>query len=146
VDLRRLVLEITERSPVSCYDELNAVLAPLRDRGMRVAVDDTGAGYASFSHVLRLRPDVVKLDRSLISSIDTDPAQRSLVIAVALLALDLGATLTAEGVETEAQARALADLGVDHGQGFHLGRPTSDLARWTTGGARFGLHERRVVG
>lgn len=131
LDLHRLVLEITERSPVSRYDELNAVLAPLRDRGMRVAVDDTGAGYASFSHVLRLRPDVIKLDRSLISTIDTDPAQRSLVIAVALLALDLGATLTAEGVETEAQLQALTDLGVDHGQGFHLGRPTVDRSPWS---------------
>lgn len=131
-DLHRLVLEVTERSPVSRYDELNAVLAPLRARGMRVAVDDTGAGYASFSHVLRLRPDVIKLDRSLISTIDTDPAQRSLVIAVALLALDLGATLTAEGVETQAQLRALTDLGVDHGQGFHLGRPTTDLGAWST--------------
>jgi EAL domain-containing protein (putative c-di-GMP-specific phosphodiesterase class I)/PAS domain-containing protein len=145
-DLRRLVLEITERSAVTCYAELNAVLAPLRGRGMRVAVDDTGAGYASFAHVLQLRPDVIKLDRSLISAIDTDPAQRSLVIAVALLALDLGATLTAEGVETEAQLRALADLGVDHGQGFHLGRPTLDLTSWLDGRMPTPVYERRVAG
>lgn len=128
VRLERLVLEITERTQISRYEELHALLGPLRDRGLRLAVDDTGAGYASFHHVLRLRPDVIKLDRSLISDIDSDPAQRSLVMAVALLALDLGATLTAEGIETAAQLRALADLGIDHGQGYHLGRPTLDVA------------------
>lgn len=100
VPLDRLVLEITERMQVSHYERLHALLAPLRSRGMRLAVDDTGAGYASFHHVLRLRPDIIKLDRSLISDIDTDQAQRSLVMAVALLALDLDATLTAEGIET----------------------------------------------
>lgn len=122
--LPRLVVEVTERLPVSRYDELHAVLAPLREQGLRVAVDDTGAGYASFAHVLRLRPNIIKLDRSLISDIDTDPAQRSLVTAVALLALDLDATLTAEGVETAAQLDVLTNLGIDHGQGYHLGKPT----------------------
>ena len=90
---------------------------------MRLAVDDPGAGYASFHHVLRLRPDIIALDRSLISYIGSDPAQRSLVTAVAPLALDLGARLTAEGVETEDQLSAVTDLGVDHGQGYLLGRP-----------------------
>jgi PAS domain S-box-containing protein len=125
--LDRLVLEVTERLEVLCYDQLHALLAPLRARGMRLAVDDTGAGYASFSHVLKLQPDIIKLDRSLISALDEDAAQRSLVIAVALLALDLGATLTAEGVETATQLAVLVDLGVDHGQGWHLGRPTLDV-------------------
>jgi PAS domain S-box-containing protein len=126
--LDRLVLEVTERLQVNGYEELHAALAPLRSRGMRLAVDDTGAGYASFSHVLRLQPDIIKLDRSLISAIDVDAAQRSLVIAVALLALDLRATLTAEGVETATQLQVLVDLGIDHGQGWHLGRPTFELA------------------
>jgi PAS domain S-box-containing protein len=129
--LDRLVLEVTERLQVTGYGELHAVLAPLRACGMRLAVDDTGAGYASFSHVLKLQPDIIKLDRSLISAIDVDAAQRSLVIAVALLALDLGATLTAEGVETATQLAVLVDLGIDHGQGWHLGRPTLDVPRRT---------------
>ena len=131
VDLGRLVLEVTERAAVSRYDRLRTLLAPLRERGMRLAADDTGAGYASFHHVLELRPDIIKLDRSLIAGIDTDPAQRSLVIAVALLALDLRATLTAEGIETAAQLEALGNLGIDHGQGYHLGRPSLDLTPWT---------------
>ena len=84
-----------------------------------------------FSHVLKLQPDIIKLDRSLISALDEDAAQRSLVIAVALLALDLDATLTAEGVETATQLAVLVDLGVDHGQGWHLGRPTLDVAGCT---------------
>ena len=130
--LDRLVLEITERAQVDEYEDLDTVLAPLRAAGMRLAVDDTGAGYASFHHVLRLRPDIIKLDRSLISAIDTDPAQRSLVTAVALLALDLDATLTAEGVERESQVAALTDLGIRHGQGYLLGHPRLGSAAVTT--------------
>ncbi|MCF6746002.1 EAL domain-containing protein [Blastococcus sp. KM273128] len=122
--LDRIVLEITERTQIDCYVRLHDVLAPLRARGMRLAVDDTGAGYSSLSHVLQLRPDIVKLDRSLISALNTDPAQRSLVTAVALFAREIGATLTAEGIETPEQVAVLTELGVAKGQGFFLGRPT----------------------
>jgi PAS domain S-box-containing protein len=130
LDLGRLVVEVTERTPIIRYDELGAQLMPLRAAGLRLAVDDTGAGYASFAHVLRLRPDIIKLDRSLVSAIDTDPAQRSLVTAVTLLALDLEAVVSAEGIETAAQLQALTDLGIRSGQGFHLGRPTLDPTDW----------------
>jgi EAL domain-containing protein (putative c-di-GMP-specific phosphodiesterase class I) len=64
VPLERITVEITEHAAVTEYDDIRAALLPLRERGMRLAVDDIGAGYASFSHVLRLRPDI-KLDRSL---------------------------------------------------------------------------------
>lgn len=129
-DLERLVVEITEHVEIHRYDELNAALLPLRERGLRLAIDDTGAGYASFSHVLQLNPDIIKIDRSLIGRIANDPARRSLVTALVLLALDLGATVTAEGVETSPEYEALAVLGVDNAQGFLLGKPTTDVARW----------------
>jgi EAL domain-containing protein (putative c-di-GMP-specific phosphodiesterase class I) len=126
----RLVIEVTEHAKVRNYGELHTCLAPLRERGVRLAIDDTGAGYASFSHVLQLRPDVIKIDRSLIANITDDAARRSLVTALVLLALDLGASVTAEGVETTSELRTLATLGVDCAQGYLLARPSLDHARW----------------
>jgi PAS domain S-box-containing protein len=128
-DLRRVTLELTEHAAVTEYTTLHAALAPLRERGMRLAVDDTGAGYASFAHVLRLRPDEVKLDRSLVAGIDEDAARRAVVTAIVILALELGAAVTGEGVETPEELDTLCSLGVDHAQGYHLGRP--DLAETT---------------
>lgn len=128
--LERLVVEITEHVEIGRYDDIHAALLPLRERGLRLAIDDTGAGYASFSHVLQLRPDIIKIDRSLVTNIAEDLARRSLVTALMLLALDLNATLTAEGVETVPELTVIATLGVDNAQGYLLGRPTIDQRRW----------------
>jgi PAS domain S-box-containing protein len=128
--LQRITVEITEHAAVSAYDDINDALVGLRENGMRLAVDDTGAGYASFTHVLRLRPDSIKLDRTLITDIDTDAARRAFVTAVVLLALELGASVTAEGVETGAELDTLRSLGVDQAQGYHLARPTQSPATW----------------
>jgi EAL domain-containing protein (putative c-di-GMP-specific phosphodiesterase class I) len=136
VPLDRLVVEITEHVPIDRYDDINAALKPLRQLGLRLAIDDAGAGYASFNHVLRLHPDIVKLDRSLVARIDTDPARRALVTAMILIALELGATVTAEGVETDDELRTLAALGVDAAQGYLLARPTLDSTQWATWHAR----------
>jgi EAL domain-containing protein (putative c-di-GMP-specific phosphodiesterase class I) len=130
VPLHRLVIEVTEHAKVRSYGELLTCLAPLRERGVQLAIDDTGAGYASFNHVLQLKPDVIKIDRSLIANITDDAARRSLVTALVLLALDLGASVTAEGVETTSELRTLATLGVDCAQGYLLARPSLDHARW----------------
>lgn len=128
--LDRVVVEITEHIRIDQYEPLQRALARLRGSGVRVAVDDAGAGFASLSHVLRLRPDVVKLDRSLVSGVDGDRARRTLITALGLLALDIGASVTAEGVETSAELAALADLGVESAQGYFIGRPTADLSSW----------------
>jgi EAL domain-containing protein (putative c-di-GMP-specific phosphodiesterase class I) len=130
VPLEHLVIELTEHVKVSSYGDLLVGLAQLRERGVRLAVDDTGAGYASFNHVLQLRPDIIKIDRSLIANVDADPARRSLITALVLLALDLDATIVAEGVETMAELSTLATLGVDCAQGYLLARPSTDRARW----------------
>lgn len=128
--LHRLVIEVTEHARVTDYAALGHAVESLREHRIRFAVDDTGAGYASLNHVLQLRPDVIKLDRGLIAGVESDPARRALVTALVLLALELGANVTGEGIETLGQLEALATLGVDHGQGYLLARPTTDPDQW----------------
>ncbi len=124
--LSGLVIEITEQTPVEDYAALKAALDRLRARGAMTAVDDTGAGYASLSHVLALRPEFVKLDRSLVAGVDRDPAQAAAVRAISAFADELGARVVAEGVEREAELATLLELGVPLVQGFLLGAPHRD--------------------
>ncbi len=119
----RLVIEVTEQAPVHDYGSLRAGLARLREAGIRLAVDDAGAGFASWSHVLELSPDFIKVDRRLIDGIDEDEARRALVAGLGPMAASLGATVIAEGIETRGQLEALRRLRVPLGQGFALGRP-----------------------
>lgn len=122
---RRLVLELTEHAPVEHYHELLAALAPLRQHGVRIAVDDTGSGYAGLQHILNLTPNIIKLDIQLIRGIDTDPARQALATALVTFSTKIGASVTAEGIETPAEANTLRDLHVPFAQGYHFGRPTS---------------------
>lgn len=122
-DRDRIVLEITEHDAISDYIGLQERLAPLRKAGMRLAIDDAGAGYASFRHILKLGPDVVKLDMSLIRDIDCLPEKQALVAALYSFALNQGYRLIAEGVETEPELKLLKQLSISCGQGFLLSRP-----------------------
>lgn len=122
-DLSRLVIEVTEHEAISDYRAIRDELAALRRLGARVAVDDTGAGFASLRHVLLLQPDVVKLDRTLILGIDHDARQRALVAALVALGEEVGVLLIGEGVETQEQLEALTALRLPAAQGFHLGVP-----------------------
>ena len=126
--LDRIVLELTEHAPIEDYEQLQAVLAPLREQGLRLAVDDAGAGFASLRHILRLAPDIIKLDRELTNGLDADVPRRALARALITFAETVGATIIAEGVEQEAEVAALRMLGVRYGQGYHLGRPAPGLA------------------
>ena len=119
----RLVIELTEHSRVNDYDKLLDALGTLRRRGTRIAVDDTGAGYASFQHLLRLRPDIVKLDTTLTRGIDTDPVRRSLAAALATFATEIRAIAIAEGLESSGELAILQRVGIPWGQGYHLARP-----------------------
>lgn len=119
----RLVLEITEHEAIEDYGALAEALAPLRERGLRVAVDDVGAGYASLRHALQLAPDMVKMDISLTRGIDRDPGLRALATALISFAGETSMTIVAEGIETAGELRALRELGVRYGQGFYLARP-----------------------
>ena len=119
----RLMLELTEHVPVEDYAPVLRALEPLRAKGARLAVDDTGAGFASLRHILALAPDVLKLDISLVRGIDADPARRALAAALVSFGADTGAALIAEGIETPAELATLIRLGLRWGQGYHLGRP-----------------------
>jgi EAL domain-containing protein (putative c-di-GMP-specific phosphodiesterase class I) len=121
----RLILELTEHIPVEDYSPILQALAPLRDIGVRLAVDDTGAGYASFRHILSLDPDVIKLDISLVRDIERDPVRRALVAALVPFARETGFRVIAEGVESDHELAALCALGVRWAQGFHLATPSA---------------------
>jgi EAL domain-containing protein (putative c-di-GMP-specific phosphodiesterase class I) len=121
--LRSIVIEITEHEAVDDYDALNEVLRPWRERGLRIAVDDAGAGFASMRHVLTLVPDFIKLDISLVRGIDTDPAKRALAGALAAFAQKIGSSVIAEGIETAPELSCLRGLRVQFGQGYHLSLP-----------------------
>lgn len=130
---KRIVLELTERLEVSEYAPLLSVLAPLRRQGLRIAVDDAGSGFASMRHVLHIRPDIIKLDRSLIAGIDDDEGQHALGAAMVEFARQMGAALIAEGIETSEELSTVAGLGMTAGQGFLIGRPSihpTDWAAW----------------
>lgn len=121
--LDRIIIEITEHETVKRYAEMNGKLAPLRERGLRIAVDDVGAGYSSLRHILQIRPDLIKLDMSLAQGIDRDPARRALAAALISFSRDIGSVLVAEGVETNGELDTLRALGVNLVQGFLVGRP-----------------------
>ena len=120
----RIVLEITEHAHISDYNELMRAFQPLRNRGVRLAVDDAGAGYASLRHILSLQPHFIKLDMSLTRNIDSDGARRALASALIEFAAKTGSEIVAEGVETASELKALQALGVKTAQGYYLGRPT----------------------
>jgi PAS domain S-box-containing protein len=127
-DLRQLVVEITEHAAVADYPGLTEAVVGLRDLGARLAVDDAGAGYASMQHILRLRPDIIKLDRGIVADLDHDVARRALVTAMAGFAASLNMTVVAEGVETGEELTALRTAGIGHAQGYLLARPSFDPA------------------
>ncbi len=120
---RRVGVEVTEHRRVDDYPALLTARRELRRAGIPVAVDDAGAGYASLQHVLRLEPEVIKLDAALVTGLHRDPAKQALISAMQAFASDVGAHVVAEGVEVEEEHRALVERGVGSGQGWLFGRP-----------------------
>lgn len=120
--LERIVLELTEHVPIDHYQTLLDALRPMRQRGLRLAVDDAGAGFASFRHILNLAPDRIKLDMSITRNIDSDRSRRALAAALIRFSEETGSRIVAEGVETEEELDTLQSLGVMDIQGHLLGR------------------------
>ena len=118
-----LIIEITETAYMSDPETSEKVLRRLRDQGMRIAIDDFGSGYASISYLRRLPATEVKIDQSLVLSMQEDPRTDKLVQAVIDMAHRLDLTTVAEGIETEASLQRLVEMGCDYGQGYHLGHP-----------------------
>ncbi len=122
-DAGRLVAEITEHAPIHDYAELDESLGRLRALGLRLAIDDAGAGYSSLRHILELRPDLIKLDITLIRNIDRDSAKQALAAGLISFAHKSGASIVAEGIEHEQEAETLVELGTNFGQGHYLAVP-----------------------
>jgi len=121
--LDRVLLELSEHDQVEDYDALTVTLAPLRAGGLRLAIDDVGAGFSSLRHIVVTSPDVIKIDRSIVAGLDSDPVLSKLVHSLVEFGHGCDVRVVAEGIETAAEAAALRALGVDYGQGWHYGRP-----------------------
>lgn len=119
----RILVELTECTVIGDYPTLLDSIDSARRRGVRIAVDDAGAGYAGLQQIVRLRPDVIKLDRSIIQGIDRDPVRRALATSLVAFGHDTDSAIVAEGIEEPAELATLQQLGVTWGQGYLLGRP-----------------------
>lgn len=128
VDRRRIVLELTEHTQIDDYATLRRSMSVLRRMGVRLAIDDAGAGYSSLRHIVQLAPDLIKVDIGLVRSIHQDPARRALVSSLAQFARETAAQLVAEGIEEQAELETLLSLRVTFGQGYLLGRPSPLLS------------------
>jgi diguanylate cyclase (GGDEF)-like protein len=142
-DLSGIVVELTEHELFSAEDRFDARLQELRARGARVALDDAGAGYAGLQQLIRVAPDILKIDRSLVRGAHADPSRFALLEALASFAADTGAAVCGEGIEDFADLRALADIDATYAQGFALGRPAAPWPVLLPGAA--GAASARVV-
>jgi len=128
LDPRQVTIECTEQQTVPEICVLQRRVNALRKVGFGFAVDDAGAGYASFALIAALRPSVIKIDREIAHGIGHDDAKQALVEAFVSFGRRIGALLLAEGIERRADLSVLASLGVDLGQGYLLGRPAPEPA------------------
>lgn len=129
----QVFLEITESATFTHYETCLSVLKEVRARGnVRLAVDDLGAGYSNLMRVIELEPQVVKLDRQLVTGLESSKKQQRLVCHLAQLCSELGADVVAEGIETADELAAIIDTGVSLGQGYVFARPAYPMpkAKW----------------
>ena len=122
----RVVSEVSERSPIANLPAVWETRDRARERGMRFALDDVGAGYAGLAALALLAPEFVKIDMALVRDCHLDSAKQAVIAALVQYARQAGAAVIAEGVETAEEARVVCDLGVDLIQGFLFARPTED--------------------
>jgi len=123
---RHITLECTEQQAVSDVVPLKRQVKALRRLGFGFAVDDAGAGYASFTLIAALRPSIIKIDREIVTGIRLDDAKQALVEAFVSFGRRIGAHLVAEGIETRSDLATLVELGVEFGQGYLIGKPEAD--------------------
>jgi EAL domain-containing protein (putative c-di-GMP-specific phosphodiesterase class I) len=123
VPAEALVLEITENILMADPDRALLVLAQLRKLGLRLSIDDYGTGYSSLAYLRQLPVDELKLDRTFVTHMDTDPRSAAIVLSTIALAHSLDMVMVAEGVEGPAALAALADAGCDRAQGYYIARP-----------------------
>ncbi|WP_126427412.1 bifunctional diguanylate cyclase/phosphodiesterase [Brevibacillus marinus] len=134
-----IVLEVTERQAITNYPMFRRIIEEYRRKGYLIAVDDAGAGYSSLESILEIYPDYIKLDMSLIRSIDVDTIKQALLETFVQFADKVKCQIIAEGVETERELQTLVELGVPYAQGYYLGKPVSGLTA-TSGAAMNQIH------
>ena len=127
----RIIFEIVESTTIEDYRVLREFIASCRSFGARVAIDDFGSGYSNFDHILEIRPDYIKIDGSLIQNIDVDPQSFILTRAITSFCHELGITVIAEYVHSEAVFELLRSIGIDEYQGYYFSEPaeSTDDAR-----------------
>jgi EAL domain-containing protein (putative c-di-GMP-specific phosphodiesterase class I) len=121
----RIVVEVTEHAVIADYDAVLSALEPLRATGIRLAVDDAGSGYSSMTHIIKLRPDIIKLDGTVTNHILEDPTQHAMTKMMVMFAAEIGARVVAEVVETAEHASRLRELAVHTAQGWYFSKPRS---------------------
>ncbi|MFC3804232.1 EAL domain-containing protein [Cohnella sp. GCM10012308] len=119
----QVVFEITERSSIRDFGSVQRVLAHYRSQGYKIAIDDVGAGYSSLLSIVELRPDYIKVDRSIVSGLHADTFKEHMLGTLVEAADRMGIALIAEGVETQQELDKLISMGVHYAQGYLLGRP-----------------------
>ena len=123
LDPFRTVIELSETASIRNYEKTIEVIDTLRERGIRLAIDDVGSGELDMWHILRLQPAMIKIDRSLVCDIDSTPRNRALVRGLTTMANELGILVVCEGVERKVEEEFLLDLGVQFGQGYLFDEP-----------------------
>jgi EAL domain-containing protein (putative c-di-GMP-specific phosphodiesterase class I) len=123
----QIILELTEKEAVLNYNQFENIIDHYRQQGFRIALDDVGTGYNSLQTLIRVKPEFIKLDKSLIRNIDKHPEQQCLVELLLDFALQVDTSIIAEGIETLSELKILKDIGIHMGQGYALGKPKTEL-------------------
>jgi EAL domain-containing protein (putative c-di-GMP-specific phosphodiesterase class I)/GGDEF domain-containing protein len=124
-----VVIEISEKEVVGDYPSFRDILDVVRGAGLKIAIDDAGSGYSGLETILYLRPDYIKVADSLVRGLESDPIKREIVASLASIGRRIQTTMIAEGIEHEAERRALVSLEIECGQGYLLGRPSFQVRR-----------------
>ncbi|WP_253701195.1 EAL domain-containing protein [Bacillus sp. FJAT-29814] len=127
IDPKQVVFELTEKSAVTDFELFEKVLSNYRSQGFRIAVDDVGSGYNSLKTLIYLKPEFIKLDRSLIQNIDKNREQQQLVKLIIEYAKQSSSQIIAEGIERIEELAFISEQGVDFGQGYALGKPKEEV-------------------
>lgn len=123
----QIIIEITEHQAIQDYPTFLESINHYRHQGYRIAIDDTGAGYAGLQTIVELMPDFIKLDMTMVRDVDKDPRKQIMGETMVNLANKLGAKIIAEGIETQEELAMMKSLGAQYGQGFFLGKPNMSL-------------------
>ncbi len=127
VDKDRVVIELSEQYQINDYDQIREALSFLREIGYQVAIDDLGAGYSSLRVWSEFKPEYVKIDRHFISDINNNHINHEFVRSIQEISRSVGCKVIAEGIETEAELKTVSSMGITHGQGYLLGKPSAKI-------------------